>query len=417
MGYLIDTNVLSEMRGLLPVGVLDDFAFFLNLILNQHPVGVSLVVRLSPGLHADVHTGDTEAARGFQGFALMRVLRAQLVAVRKSARQRGDTRFTSPDGSVAALDAFLCYLREDASIWADDDAEVRGFAEAFGDAIVACLFLGAVRELEVRPAGGGRRSGAAVGRRRRGERGCGGLRDTFSEKDVESAILREIERFLLDLGAGFAFVERQKRITLALRSRSIPTGGCSRPGAGAGPAARHAGPAVLGARAVAVAALPGRLRGKRWVDGVRARPNGLGFREEMRMNWRERIESDPETLHGEPHVRGTDIPVSVVLTELIVHKDFQGVVACHPGLSEDDVGACVAWAVECVHTPERAQGPGGVVEADPEESPGPGEVAEAAPALPEGQTLMDVLLSMPDVGEDADFERPVSYGRADVDLV
>jgi len=41
-----------------------------------------------------------------------------------------------------------------------------------------------------------------------------GLKDTYSEKDLETAILREIERFLLELGAGFAFVERQKRITL-----------------------------------------------------------------------------------------------------------------------------------------------------------------------------------------------------------
>lgn len=41
-----------------------------------------------------------------------------------------------------------------------------------------------------------------------------GLQDTFSEKDLEAALLREIERFLLELGAGFAFVERQKRITL-----------------------------------------------------------------------------------------------------------------------------------------------------------------------------------------------------------
>ncbi|HYM60706.1 MAG TPA: PDDEXK nuclease domain-containing protein [Thermoanaerobaculia bacterium] len=41
-----------------------------------------------------------------------------------------------------------------------------------------------------------------------------GLKDTFSEKDLESALLREIERFLLELGAGFAFVERQKRIML-----------------------------------------------------------------------------------------------------------------------------------------------------------------------------------------------------------
>jgi predicted nuclease of restriction endonuclease-like (RecB) superfamily len=41
-----------------------------------------------------------------------------------------------------------------------------------------------------------------------------GLRDTYSEKDLEAAILRDIERFLLELGAGFAFVERQKRIVI-----------------------------------------------------------------------------------------------------------------------------------------------------------------------------------------------------------
>ena len=41
-----------------------------------------------------------------------------------------------------------------------------------------------------------------------------GLRDTYSERDLESALLREIERFLLELGAGFAFVERQKRIVV-----------------------------------------------------------------------------------------------------------------------------------------------------------------------------------------------------------
>lgn len=41
-----------------------------------------------------------------------------------------------------------------------------------------------------------------------------GLRDTYSEKDLEAALLREIERFLLELGAGFAFLERQKRIVV-----------------------------------------------------------------------------------------------------------------------------------------------------------------------------------------------------------
>lgn len=41
-----------------------------------------------------------------------------------------------------------------------------------------------------------------------------GLSDTFSERDLENAILHELERFLLELGAGFAFVARQKRITV-----------------------------------------------------------------------------------------------------------------------------------------------------------------------------------------------------------
>jgi predicted nuclease of restriction endonuclease-like (RecB) superfamily len=41
-----------------------------------------------------------------------------------------------------------------------------------------------------------------------------GLKDTFSEKDLENAILRELENFLLELGVGFTFVARQKQITV-----------------------------------------------------------------------------------------------------------------------------------------------------------------------------------------------------------
>ena len=41
-----------------------------------------------------------------------------------------------------------------------------------------------------------------------------GLKDSYAEKDLEAALLREIESFLLELGTGFAFVARQKRFTL-----------------------------------------------------------------------------------------------------------------------------------------------------------------------------------------------------------
>ncbi len=41
-----------------------------------------------------------------------------------------------------------------------------------------------------------------------------GLRDTWQESDLEAAIIREMESFLLELGVGFTFVARQKRIQI-----------------------------------------------------------------------------------------------------------------------------------------------------------------------------------------------------------
>ncbi|WP_439490695.1 PDDEXK nuclease domain-containing protein [Algoriphagus sp.] len=41
-----------------------------------------------------------------------------------------------------------------------------------------------------------------------------GLKEGYLENDIEGAILKELEHFILELGKGFAFVERQKRIIL-----------------------------------------------------------------------------------------------------------------------------------------------------------------------------------------------------------
>lgn len=40
------------------------------------------------------------------------------------------------------------------------------------------------------------------------------LNDRYLEKDLEDAIMRELEQFLLELGVGFSFISRQKRITV-----------------------------------------------------------------------------------------------------------------------------------------------------------------------------------------------------------
>ncbi|MFH1096780.1 MAG: PDDEXK nuclease domain-containing protein [Candidatus Desantisbacteria bacterium] len=48
-----------------------------------------------------------------------------------------------------------------------------------------------------------------------------GLSDSYSEKDIESAIIVELQRFIIELGQDFAFLARQKRITVDNRDYYI----------------------------------------------------------------------------------------------------------------------------------------------------------------------------------------------------
>lgn len=48
-----------------------------------------------------------------------------------------------------------------------------------------------------------------------------GLRDMYSEKDLETSIIAELQRFLIELGSDFAFLARQKRIVIDNRDYYI----------------------------------------------------------------------------------------------------------------------------------------------------------------------------------------------------
>jgi len=48
-----------------------------------------------------------------------------------------------------------------------------------------------------------------------------GIKDEYSEDDVEEAILHELQKFILEFGKGFAFVERQKRMIIDGRDRTL----------------------------------------------------------------------------------------------------------------------------------------------------------------------------------------------------
>ncbi len=48
-----------------------------------------------------------------------------------------------------------------------------------------------------------------------------GLKDRYLEKDLEDAIMRDLEKFILELGSDFSFVARQKRITIDGEDHSL----------------------------------------------------------------------------------------------------------------------------------------------------------------------------------------------------
>jgi len=48
-----------------------------------------------------------------------------------------------------------------------------------------------------------------------------GLADTYSEKDLETSIIAELQRFITEIGSDFAFMARQKRITIDNRDYYI----------------------------------------------------------------------------------------------------------------------------------------------------------------------------------------------------
>jgi uncharacterized protein (DUF433 family) len=64
--------------------------------------------------------------------------------------------------------------------------------------------------------------------------------------------------------------------------------------------------------------------------------------------WRDRIQSDPKILAGKAVVRGTRIPVDLILEKLGAGESIADVVAAHPRLTADDVHAALTFAAESV---------------------------------------------------------------------
>ena len=64
----------------------------------------------------------------------------------------------------------------------------------------------------------------------------------------------------------------------------------------------------------------------------------------MSKEWKEIIVSAPEILRGRPRIKGTRIPVSVILGHMAAGQTQQDIIAEYPDLTTDQIAACLDYA-------------------------------------------------------------------------
>jgi len=57
-----------------------------------------------------------------------------------------------------------------------------------------------------------------------------------------------------------------------------------------------------------------------------------------------RIVSDPKICGGEPCIKGTRIPVRIILSHLASGEDYETILKNFPRLKRDDIKACLEYA-------------------------------------------------------------------------
>ena len=64
------------------------------------------------------------------------------------------------------------------------------------------------------------------------------------------------------------------------------------------------------------------------------------------MNWKDHIVSNPKILFGKPVVKGTRIPVDLLLEKLAAGLTYKEILDAYPRLSANDIQACLLFAAE-----------------------------------------------------------------------
>ncbi len=66
----------------------------------------------------------------------------------------------------------------------------------------------------------------------------------------------------------------------------------------------------------------------------------------METNWRDYIVSTPDVLRGKPRIKGTRIPVSLMLGYLVADQTAAQIITEFPDLQKAQIPACLNYARE-----------------------------------------------------------------------
>ena len=64
----------------------------------------------------------------------------------------------------------------------------------------------------------------------------------------------------------------------------------------------------------------------------------------MQINWKDHIVSTPDVLKGKPRIRGTRIPVSLILGYLAAGNTDEDIIKEFPDLTKEQTAACLDYA-------------------------------------------------------------------------
>lgn len=64
----------------------------------------------------------------------------------------------------------------------------------------------------------------------------------------------------------------------------------------------------------------------------------------MKANWKDHIVSSPDVIRGKPRIKGTRIPVSLILGYLAAGDSTDKIIQEYPDLKKEQIAACLDYA-------------------------------------------------------------------------